>query len=111
MSGIEDFYVHTVHVQTYTADAAWGASWDEVQVPVTGFLNETSQLVRDGDGDEVTSTSSFRCRVTDAARFTPESKVTLHRGTPLERATTVITASLHTSGPLMLPDHAEIAFA
>lgn len=111
MSGIEDFYVHTVHVQTYLGDGAWGATWDEVQIPVAGFLNETNQLVRNAEGDEVTSTVSFRCRTSDGPRFTPESKVTLHRGTPLERSTTVISVSLHTSGPLGLPDHAEIAFA
>ena len=111
MSGIEDFYVHTVHVQTYSGDGAWGPSYAEVAVPVIGFLDETTKLTRDSQGDEALSTATFNCSAADGARFTPESRVTLHKGTPLERVTTVMTANVHTSGGLNLPDHAEITFA
>ncbi|GAB3598651.1 hypothetical protein GCM10027586_00810 [Kineococcus gypseus] len=111
MSELAEFFVHTVHVQTYQGEGAWGATWDEAPTPVLGFLDERRSLVRGAGGDEVVSSATFHCSVQDGERFTPESKVTVHRGTPLQRATHVLSLAVHTSGPLHLPDHAQITLA
>ena len=59
MSGdITDFFVHTV----------------------TGYLDGKIDMVRNTDGEQVVSSSAFYCAVADAAKFTPDSKVTTSDG-------------------------------
>lgn len=73
---IEDFYVHTVTVETWLGT---GASGDVYQAPATvqGFMDGKTVLVRDSAGQQVVAQSTFRCSVADGARFTPDSRVTV----------------------------------
>lgn len=101
MSGIEEFFVHTVSVETLTGSGAMG---DVYASPVTvdGFLEGKVQLVRDSTGQQVVSASTFYCSVADGARFTPDSKVTT------SRVAHVIGQNINDAPGLDLPDHAAI---
>lgn len=99
---LDDFYIHTVSVETKTGSGAYG---DVYAAPVTVpcWLEPKRRLVRNKDGQEVLSTTFLSCPVTEASKFEPDSKVT-HNG----RAAYVIGVNTFTSGALALPDHLEI---
>lgn len=102
MSGVEDFYVHTVTVETWLGT---GAAGDVYQVPasVAGFMEGKVKLVRDSTGQQVTAASTFYCTTVDGARFTPDSKVTSGG-----RVSRVISQNVNDAPGLDLPEHAEI---
>jgi hypothetical protein len=102
MTGISDFFVHTVTVETWLGT---GAAGDVYQVPATvpGFLEGKIRLVRDSTGQQVTAASTFYCAPTDGAKFTPDSKVTSGG-----RVSHVISQNINDAPGLDLPDHAEI---
>jgi hypothetical protein len=74
--GIEDFYVHTVVVETWLGTGAMG---DVYQSPATvqGFMEGKTALVRDSTGQQVVAQSTFYCSVVDGAKFTPDSRITV----------------------------------
>ena len=74
MSGIEEFFVHSIDVESFQGTGAMG---DVYAVPVTveGFLEGKIQLVRDAAGQQVVSSSTFYCSAADGAQFTPDSRV------------------------------------
>lgn len=102
MTGVEDFYVHQVTVETWLGT---GAAGDVYQVPATvsGFLEGKIRLVRDSTGQQVTAASTFYCSAADGARFTPDSKVTSGG-----RVSHVISQNVNDAPGLDLPEHAEI---
>ncbi|SDM46394.1 hypothetical protein SAMN04487981_101605 [Streptomyces sp. cf386] len=93
---------HTVTVEPYEGNSAVGPLYGQ-PVQVRCFLEEKNRLVRAPDGREVTSSTTFYCRL-DAVDAPPESKVTL----PGDRQTTVIDQARHDGGGLPLPDHLEV---
>lgn len=93
---------HQVTVEPYLGDGGYGPQWGD-PVSVRCFLEEKTRLVRAPDGREVTSSSTFYCRL-DAVDAPPESKVTL----PGDRPTTVIQQARHDGGGLPTPDHLEV---
>lgn len=93
---------HTVTVEPYEADSAYGPQY-AAPVVVRCFLEEKTRLVRAPDGREVTSGTTFYCRL-DAVTAPPESRVTLPDG----RRTTVIDQTRHDGGGLPVPDHLEV---
>ena len=97
---IEEFFVHTVTVETYLGTNGYGEDVFDTPVSVDGFLLESRRLVRDKTGAQVVSGSTFHAAPADAAQFLPDSKVTVNGN-----ATRVITCALNTSGDLDLPDH------
>lgn len=99
--GIEDFFVHTVTVETFAGTGAYGDTY-AAPATVPGFLEGKVQLVRDATGQQVTSQSTFYCTVTDGAKFTPDSRVTAGRPTH------VIAQNINDAPGLDLPDHAAI---
>lgn len=116
--GIEDFYVHTVEVETYQGTGAFGDVYTGNEpsgttypgpnefpgaTQVDGFLEGKNVLVRNAHGQEVTSSSQFYCSVTDGALFAPDSKVTF-RG----RVAYVIVQIINDAPGLNLPEHAAI---
>lgn len=105
MSGdLDDFYVHTVTLTPITGEGAYGTTYG-TPTQVACFVDETTRLVRDQDGAEVTASATiYTAPGTTAA---PGSTVTL----PTGRTATVITTQQHDSGPLDLPDHASITVA
>lgn len=73
---ITDFFVHTVTVETFTGVGAGGPVY-AAPVSVTGYLDETTRLLRKGDGSEIVSRGHFYCSIADLAKFTQDSRVTL----------------------------------
>ena len=102
MSELDDFYVHTVSVETKTGSGAYGDVY-AAPVDVACWLEPKRRLVRNKDGQEVLSSSFLSCGVAEKAKFTPDSKVT-HDGATAY----VIGVNTLTSGALDLPDHLEI---
>lgn len=100
--GIEDFYVHTVQVETFQGA---GATGDVYAAPVTvpGLLEGKNVLVRDAAGQQVVAGSTFYCATADGAKFTPDSKVTTGG-----RASHVISQNVNDAPGLGLPEHAAI---
>jgi hypothetical protein len=80
VTGIEDFYVHTVTVKE---KAGTGANGDVYTAPqtVAGFLDGKTKLVRAADGSQALSQSQFYCTVADGLRFSLDSVVTQPNGT------------------------------
>lgn len=75
MSGIEDFFVHSLSVESFEGVGALG---DVYAAPVTvpGFLEGKNVMVRDAAGNMVVASSTFYCSAADGAQFTPDSRVT-----------------------------------
>lgn len=102
MGDLDEFYVHTISVETKTGTGAYGDVY-LAPVNVTGWLEPKKRLVRNKDGQEVVSASMFACPVEHEAKFTPDSRITYGAKTSY-----VIGASALTSGALALPDHLEV---
>jgi hypothetical protein len=99
---LDDFYVHTLTVETLTGAGALGDVY-AAPVSVPGWLEDKRRLVRDKNGQEVVSSSFFSCDNTHLSKFTPDTKVTISGRTAF-----VIGVANYTSGSLDLPDHLEI---
>lgn len=99
---LEDFYVHTIDINTLTGAGAWGNTY-EAHENIRCFIDETRTIVRDAQGAEVISETTLTAPPEFAGIFLPGSLVTLPT-----REATVIKAGHATSGPLDLPDHVEI---
>ncbi|MFD3929688.1 hypothetical protein [Streptomyces sp. NPDC058614] len=93
---------HEVTVEAYEGDSAYGEVYGAPAI-VRCFLEQKTRVVRDRKGRQVTSSSTFYCRL-DEATAPPESQVTLPDGTK----TTVIEAVPHGGGGLPTPDHLEV---
>lgn len=93
---------HTVAIEPYEGDSAYGPVYAG-PVVVRCFLDEKNRLVRNSEGHEVTSTSTFYCRL-GAINAPPQSKVTLPDG----RVTTVIAQMKRDGAGLPTPDHLEV---
>jgi hypothetical protein len=103
---LEDFYVHTVTVQTLLGSGGMGSSYAELLIlsPDTDngvFADDKRKLVRSASGAEVVSETTVFGRPSLATILTEGSLVTLPSG----RVATVIIASTLTAGDLDLPDH------
>ena len=98
---LEEFYVHTIDVQTLTGAGAWGNTYEE-HPGIRCFIDETRTIVRDAQGAEVISETNITAPPEFAVIFLPGSLVTLPT-----REATVIKAGHATSGMLDLPDHVE----
>lgn len=104
MSDFDAFYVHTVTLTPVRGETAYGPQYGD-PTPVECFVDETTRLVRDQDGAEVTSSATIYTRPGTVVAI--GSTVDLPSG----RSATVLATSVHDSGPLGLPDHVEIAVA
>lgn len=101
---LEDFYVHTVTVETYLGTNGYGVDAFADPVSVTGFLNDARHLVRTATSEQVISESQFYTHPENGALFTAESRVTADGV-----VSRVIRTNVNTSGTLELPDHAVIS--
>jgi hypothetical protein len=99
VSELDDFFVHHVTLTPKTGDGGYGPTFG-APVDVACFVDDTVQLVRAPDGEQVVSSSTVYSAV-DAPDGPPGSTVAFADG----RVATVITQALRTSGPLDLPDH------
>ncbi|MFE6487978.1 hypothetical protein ACFVGN_34290 [Streptomyces sp. NPDC057757] len=101
---------HEVTVEPYEGDGAAGQLFGS-PVVVRCFLEQKNRRVRDRQGRQVVSSSTFYCRLLDPdgnpVVAPPESKVTLPDG----RETTVIDEVPHDGGGLPTYDHLEVQLA
>ncbi|MFI7014387.1 hypothetical protein [Streptomyces sp. NPDC050164] len=93
---------HQVTVEPYEGNSAVGEVYGD-PVLVRCWLEKKTRLVSAPDGRQVTSSSTFYCRL-GAVDAPPESRVTLPDG----RKTTVIEQIENDGGGLPLPDHLEV---
>lgn len=92
---------HTVTVEAYQGDSAYGPRY-AAPVTVRCFVEEQTRAVRNHEGEEVISSSTFYAPL--ATVCPAESRVTL----PTGRVTTVIAALRRDGGGLPTPDHLEV---
>jgi len=105
----EDFYVHTISVQTLTGTGGMGDTYAAPAIldPATDtgvFVDDKRKLVRTGDAEVISETTIYG-RPALATILLEGSLVTLPSG----RVATVITIGARDSGALDLPDHVEAA--
>ncbi len=101
---VSAFYVHTVTITPVLGEGAYGTVYGD-PTQVRCFVDETTRLVRDADGAEVVSSATIYADPGTVVAV--GSTVTLPSG----RVATVLGSQVHDSGPLDLPDHAEILVA
>lgn len=110
MDELEDFYVHTATLETFTGTDGYGRDQFAGTITLSPtdtygcFIEQKRRMVRDKDGAEVISETTLYTQPAVAALCTPGSRVT-YRGIESR----VITASLFDSGGLELPDHTLVA--
>ena len=70
-------FVHTVTVETF---GGAGPSGDTYAAPVVvrGFLDDGLVRMMDSGGEQIIQKSVFYAALADAAKFTPESRVTVN---------------------------------
>ncbi|MET7333275.1 hypothetical protein [Nonomuraea sp. NPDC005650] len=93
---------HTVLVEPFEGSGPIGAEYGE-QTPVRCLVEEKRRLVRDAEGAEVVSETTFYAPLGTVCP--PESRVTLPSG----RVTYAIVSAPHDGGGLPTPDHLEVA--
>ena len=72
----DDWYVHTVTVETVGPPDEWGQQTTSNHT-VNCWIDDIVQLVRDRDGQEVVSTATVWVALADAVHFEPGSPVTV----------------------------------
>lgn len=97
----EDMLVHTVTVRRYLGTGATGAVFAAADT-LACFVEDSRRLVRDNDGNEVVSETTFYA-MPDTADIPPESEVDVNG-----RTTTVIVFRNRDGGGLPTPDHVEV---
>lgn len=102
MASIAMFFKHTVSVETYAGEGAFGASYAEPDT-VRCFADDGVRLVRDKTGREVVSSTTIYAPSSTTDMFAVESRVTVNG-----RVAYVISANAHPSAGLGLPDHVEV---
>lgn len=107
MSGIAEFFVHQVTVQTKVGTNAKGQPvYGPVSKPVAAFVDDARKLIRGQDGQTVVSDTTVYMGLADGALFVADSLVTNYLTG--ERIGLVSHTSQNDSGPLGLPDHSVV---
>lgn len=96
--------VHTVVVRRYTGATGKGPVFAAAE-SVQCLIEDVRRLVRDDNGREVVSGSTFRCLPT-VDYIPPESEVDVNG-----RTTTVIVSTRFQADGLPTPDHWEVSLA
>lgn len=106
VTDLGDFWVHTVSVNTYQGTTGAGVKSYAAPAARVGFVERKRRLVRDGNGTQVVSESTYYGDSGQAVDFPPQSQVTLPGET---KPTTVIVCAVNDGGDLDLPDHIAVA--
>lgn len=112
---ISRFFIHTATVETFQGTNGYGVDVFAAPVTVPCLTDDARKLVRNVKGEEVVSETTLFTAAASGALFTTNSRVTIPTtvdtadGDPLPpRVTRVIKVNVNDSGPLGLPDHAEV---
>lgn len=101
-AGVGLFLIHACSVETFSGSTAYGPAYS-APVDVACFIDDEVHMVRDAVGNEVASSTTVFAALSDAAKFSVESRVTINGRTAM-----VIAFNAMDSGPLGLPDHVEV---
>lgn len=108
MGDLDEFYVHTLTVETYIGESSTDGPVYAAAVSVPGFLDTTSSLTQTATSAEESSVRSmFYCDPSYAALFVAQSRVS-SPDLGGDGKATVNHVNPLTSGPLGLPDHVEV---
>jgi hypothetical protein len=102
MSDASLFFVNSVSVETLTGEGAYGEDFAD-PVTVACFIDDSTHLVRNKDGEEVVSNTVLYADSSQSAAFAVDSRVTVNG-----RTARVITLNAYDSVSLGLPDHVEV---
>jgi hypothetical protein len=95
---------HEITMEAYLGESAYGPRY-AAPVTVRGLLERSIRTVRGQNGEETTSSGTFRTRLD--AGIEAEARVTLPDG----HTTTVIAVLPHDGGGLPVPNHLEVQLA
>lgn len=108
MSGVEEFFVHTVTVEEFLGANGYGVDQfgaATTLAPPNGCLvDDSTTLTRNGKGEEVVSSSTVYTFTANASLFGAGARVTSNG-----RTSRVIKVNVNDSGPLDLPDHVAVS--
>ncbi|MGN8049551.1 hypothetical protein ACTJKO_07640 [Curtobacterium sp. 22159] len=102
---LDDFWVHTLTVQTYLGEGGNGTSYaDPVDVPC--FIDGGVKVVRTATGEQLVVNAPVYAPLEHAAALVAESKVSMRGATAR-----ILAATVYDSGSLDLPDHVQLTLA
>ncbi|GAA0969746.1 hypothetical protein GCM10009555_017440 [Acrocarpospora macrocephala] len=103
MAGLPEIWlVHEVQVEPFAGAGAYGDTFGPA-VTRAGFMEEKRRKIRDKNGAEVVSNSTFYTQLDHVADFPVGSRVA-YAG----RVSKVLTADRHDGAGLPLPSHLEV---
>lgn len=106
MAEIEDWMlVHTVTVEPQIGEGSEGDLYGPAE-SVACFLDDERRLVRGATGAEVVSETTLICRLGNASKFLPDSRVTLPDG---RVSTVILTKRRDDGGVFGTPQHLEVS--
>ncbi|HEY2642310.1 MAG TPA: hypothetical protein VGI56_01035 [Galbitalea sp.] len=97
---VSDFYIHSATVEAFLGTNGLGVDTFSAAVSVLGFADNSRKLVRNSDGEQVISETTFYTYPSWASSFVPNSRVTIDGA-----VSRVIGVNSNTSGALDLPDN------
>ncbi|WIA99743.1 hypothetical protein [Curtobacterium sp. MCBA15_012] len=103
MDELEDFWVHTITVETYLGEGGNGVAY-AAPVDVPCFIDGGTKIARTATGEQLVVAAPVYAPPEHAGTLTAGSKVTV-RGRPAR----ILAATVYDSGSLDLPDHVQIA--
>lgn len=77
MSGIARLFTQQVTVETLTAPTSFGEQY-AAPVTVTCFINDTRNLIRNGEGEQVVSETTLYAPLSTESTFAEGSRVTVN---------------------------------
>ena len=104
MSAISVFFVHTASVETFLGAGPTGDTY-AAPVDVKGLLDDGIVRVQTSTGEQLEQKSIFYAALTDAAKFVPESRITVNG-----RAVQVTAVRRRDGDAVGLPSHVEVEF-
>lgn len=103
---LEDFWVHTVTVETYMGNTAWGQKYEQKSPPIPCFVSDKRRLIRTPSGDTEVSESTVTANRKYAPLFAEGSIVHLPG-----RTAVVLKLADNSSSNLELPDHMQASLS
>lgn len=106
MNDLDEFWVHTATVQTYTGEAATGPVY-AAGVTIDCFVDDARKLVIAASGEQLASSTTIYAPLSTATLFAAGSLVT----SPAfgdGRTARVVDVNALDAGSLDLPDHVEV---
>lgn len=110
MSDIDDFYVHRCIVVLKKGTNGLGEPVTEESDPIRCFIDDSTRLVRDENGQHLIGSVEITCDNADADEFPLDSDVfELKDDGTRKRLGSVQLVDVASSGTMLLPDHTTVS--